>query len=36
MQANMPSKSLGALPLIYALDKQQHPLPHQTMLFEYN
>ena len=28
----MPAKSLGTLPVIYAVDKQQNPLPRKTML----
>ena len=27
----MPTKSLGTLPVIYAVDKQQNPLPRKTM-----
>ena len=30
----MPAKSLGTLPVIYAVDEQQNPLPRKTMLFE--
>ena len=30
----MSAKSLGTLPLIYAVDEQQNPLPRKTMLFE--
>ena len=30
--ATMPAKSLGTLPVIYAVDKQQNPLPRKTML----
>ena len=32
--STMSAKSLGTLPVIYAVDKQQNPLPHKTMLFE--
>ena len=32
MGSTMPAKSLGTLPVIYAVDKQQNPLPHKTML----
>ena len=28
----MPAKSPGTLPVIYAVDKQQNPLPRKTML----
>ena len=30
----MSAKSLGTLPVIYAVDKKQNPLPRKTMLFE--
>ena len=30
----MSTKSLGTLPVIYAVDEQQNPLPRKTMLFE--
>ena len=30
----MPAKSLGTLPVIYAVDELQNPLPRTTMLFE--
>ena len=30
----MSAKSLGTLPVFYAVDKQQNPLPRKTMLFE--
>ena len=30
----MSAKSLGTLPVIYAADEQQNPLPRKTMLFE--
>ena len=29
----MSAKSLGTLPVIYAVDEQHNPLPHKTMLF---
>ena len=32
--AKMSTKSLGALPVIYAVDELQNPLPRTTMLFE--
>ena len=32
MRTRMPAKSLGTLPVIYAVDKQQNPLPRKTML----
>ena len=32
--STMSAKSLGTLPVIYAVDKQLNPLPHKTMLFE--
>ena len=32
----MPAKSLGTLPMIYAIDELQNPLPRKTMLFEEN
>ena len=28
----MSAKSLGTLPVIYAVDEQQNPLPRKTML----
>ena len=28
----MSAKSLGTLPVIYAVDEQQNSLPHKTML----
>ena len=28
----MSAKSLGTLPVMYAVDEQQNPLPHKTML----
>ena len=30
----MSAKSLGTLPVIYAVDRLQNPLPRITMLFE--
>ena len=30
----MSAKSLGTLPVIYAVDEHQNPLPRKTMLFE--
>ena len=30
----MSAKSLGTLPVIYAVDGQQNPLPRKTMLFD--
>ena len=33
-QSTMPAKGLGTLPVIYALDELQNPLPCTTMLFE--
>ena len=30
----MSAKSLGTLTVIYAVDEQENPLPHKTMLFE--
>ena len=30
----MSAKSLGTLPVIYAVDELQNPLPQTTMLFE--
>ena len=30
----MSAKSLGTLPVIYAVDEKQNPLPRKTMLFE--
>ena len=30
----MSPKSLGTLPVIYAIDELQNPLPRKTMLFE--
>ena len=30
--STMPAKSLGTLPVIYAVDEQQNPLPRKTML----
>ena len=32
--STMSAKSLETLPVIYAVDEQQNPLPHKTMLFE--
>ena len=32
--STMFAKSLGTLPVIYAADEQQNPLPRKTMLFE--
>ena len=32
--ATMSGKHLGTLPVIYAVDEQQNPLPRKTMLFE--
>ena len=32
--ATMSAKSLGTLPMIYAIDEIQNPLPHKTMFFE--
>ena len=29
----MPAKSLGTLPVIYAVDKQENALPRKTMLY---
>ena len=29
----MPAKSPGTLPVIYAVDKQENPLPRKTMLY---
>ena len=34
MLATMSAKSLGTLPVIYAIDEVQSPLPRKTMLFE--
>ena len=31
-KATMSAKSLGTLPVIYAVEEQQNPLPHKTML----
>ena len=33
-EATMSAKSLGTLPVIYAIDELQNPLPRKTMLFE--
>ena len=33
-EPTMSAKSLGTLPVIYAVDEQQNPLPRKTMLFE--
>ena len=30
----MSATGLGTLPVIYAVDEQQNPLPRKTMLFE--
>ena len=32
MHATMSAKRLGTLPMIYAVDEQQNPHPHKTML----
>ena len=35
-KGTMPAKNLETLPMIYAIDELQNPLPRKTMLFEEN